>query len=658
MNIKNRIVKYLSSFLVFFIFITLSGEEYYSYFVSDIDNKTFIRLDISDNNNFETIIKGISSKYDIDIYIINNDYTHGNLKLQKKIACLSEDISGLKKHLNVDDGVYKSILYGKTTVTFSDLIFELRIGPETCFNLIGTESEIDAFCNDLNSKIPVTGFYPECVNDSLLIIKYICWIIAAIFVFILTLYDVNCNKKEAFIRISFGERKSLIFFYNVISDIVIYCLEFIVLYNIAGLNTCVKQCLNSLILFMITITAITIIPYLSLLKFDPKKLKAGKYSKTMLRFNIGFIFITSILSISGVLLLLSTNNDFIKYKKINDYIECYGSFSLCDIQFAKNGSYDTTEQIIKIRTDDMLLNENIYRKYYKELDPVIFIKSNENVGQHYFIYANANSFEYIHKVLPEIDINSIDKDVCIFVPESLSDEEIQKCLELGKETVEYSEGKNFCYSSKIITYKKNAEFVTLNDPFTYDWEFIELQKNPVIVLNTIAADTMTTSIKDANRLYYEYLILYNINQNQVDKITKEYNLEKQIFFVTNLEETYDYFYSLLNRIVTLLKVISLSIILITIIVNISVIKINYDLNAVELALKKVMGYSCFEKNILSVIWIISSCILSGIINMLIFKNNMAIILCLSLMAAMLIFVAVQISFSEKSNVNTVIKSRK
>ena len=52
-----------------------------------------------------------------------------------------------------------------------------------------------------------------------------------------------------------------------------------------------------------------------------KKLKAGKYSKTMLRFNIGFIFITSILSISGVLLLLSTNNDFIKYKKsLNKYI--------------------------------------------------------------------------------------------------------------------------------------------------------------------------------------------------------------------------------------------------------------------------------------------------------------------------------------------------
>ena len=49
-------------------------------------------------------------------------------------------------------------------------------------------------------------------------------------------------------------------------------------------------------------------------------------------------------------------------------------------------------------------------------------------------------------------MKKISKTYIFILTFALSDEEIQKCLELGKETVEYSEGKNFCYSSKIITY--------------------------------------------------------------------------------------------------------------------------------------------------------------------------------------------------------------
>ncbi len=651
LNIKNKVIRYIIAFILFLCAVAAFGEFNYLSFISNLDDRECIQCEIGNVSNWADIMKETSQKYDVELYIDDIDYSDGFLHYYRKIINLS-DSKNLGKHLNINSDSYKSILFGQIDISYIDIYSGKNIGNCTCIHMIGSEDNKNLFMSELENQIEIKYYMPSDIHDYSIII-YIIWAVFAVFLLILTSYDVNCNKKEVFIRQTFGEKKFIIFIESVIPDVFIYFTEYLVVRAIVSRYSFTEVFSIPVILLFIITMILLFLPYLSYLCTTPQILKKGKYSKGMIRLNKVFVCITSILSISIIMLMLKTNDLYNDYTKFKQFTEIFDGYSVCDIQYAYVNDLDT----LTLRNGYVELNEKIYRECYKELEPVLFIELYAD-EKNPFIYANSNAYSYITNELPEINSDEIDSDICFLVPDSLSEAEINNYCDEAKKITNFYEGKTFTYSFKVIKYSKSAEFIVLNDLETSGLNFFETVENPLIILNTISADTLTSPLLESNRLNAFDTIIYNIDQDQIDLIKQKYNLQREIFDVSNIREHYIFYYTMLKSIVRIVTIVTISILLLTIMFNLSVIKITYDLNAVELALKKVMGYTAFEKNFREFLLIIISCILSGIINMLIFKNNMTIILCLSLMAAMLIFVAVQISFSEKSNVNTVIKSRK
>ncbi len=634
--------------------VLLTGELSFQSFLSKIDDSAFIQCKFDDSKDWPKQLKELSKKYEIDIYISDRDYDNGFLNYNREIYYFSDNPENLKNKLNIRFKTYKSIIYGNIEFDFSADYSKIDVGDATCFHMIGLENNILAFAEELNSIYKLSYFPPLYQKDYNPII-YISWAFAAVFLMILTLYDVMCSRKEVYIRISFGEKKAVVFFQNIIADLIVYILEYFFIYIISRkLTSSGQYALKTTVLFAVSLL-FTLLPYLMYLKFNQKALKAGKYSKEMLNFNKAFVIITTIISVSVIMITIKIGSVNKTYLKYSDYIDIYGDYSMCDIQYSKNQNYDTAEAIIQMRNADAMLNEKIYREYYKTMNPVVFIESGSRSN---IIYANSNSYTYINRILPEIKAKDLDADVCILVHGELTESEKQKCYETVKKEIRCYEGKSFQYTTKIVNYQKNAEFVTACDPESFEYDFLKIHRNPVIILNTISADTLSYPLEEANRIGYENIILYNIDKNAVGKITDEYDLEKEVFSVTNLQNTYNYYYSLIRRTTAILRIISVSIAIIAVAVNIAVIKINYNLNAVEIALKKVMGYTATEKNAGSVIWILLASALSCIINWFIFREMTVVIICAAMMIVMLGFTISFIFISEKNNVNEVIKSRK
>ena len=120
--------------------------------------------------------------------------------------------------------------------------------------------------------------------------------------------------------------------------------------------------------------------------------------------------------------------------------------------------------------------------------------------------------------------------------------------------------------------------------------------------------------------------MYELTEKELQTFINDNNLESEIHSVTNVYENYIYHWTILKRSMCISIALCLLILFLEFIVIKYIIKLEYEANAIELSLKKILGYGLWEKNsrilILTLIASIVSIIFSSIIG-IIFKISEA-----------------------------------
>ena len=133
-------------------------------------------------------------------------------------------------------------------------------------------------------------------------------------------------------------------------------------------------------------------------------------------------------------------------------------------------------------------------------------------------------------------------------------------------------------------------------------------------------------------------------------------MENDICTITNLKEYYEHWCFIVRSTANIIYFFCFSVIIAQIFVNISVVTITYKINSKELALKKILGYSIFEKNKKMLMYQLIMIFIAITVNIVISKSIAEVIICsFPIILITGIVIAYQIYKSEKMSINDVVK---
>ncbi|MDI3311845.1 MAG: DUF1430 domain-containing protein, partial [Thermoanaerobacterium sp.] len=142
--------------------------------------------------------------------------------------------------------------------------------------------------------------------------------------------------------------------------------------------------------------------------------------------------------------------------------------------------------------------------------------------------------------------------------------------------------------------------------------------------NNMSADTLKRESDDSQKVDYVQDIMYKISSDEFNQFVEEHDLADQIVSKTNVLDNYENKWIIAKRVLYINFIFSILVLSLEFIIISSIIKLEYEVNAIELAIKKVMGHSMFEKHrklfLMTVVTTILS-ILSAVIIAMIIEFN-------------------------------------
>ncbi|MEM5606765.1 hypothetical protein AAHB51_30345 [Bacillus cereus] len=155
------------------------------------------------------------------------------------------------------------------------------------------------------------------------------------------------------------------------------------------------------------------------------------------------------------------------------------------------------------------------------------------------------------------------------------------------EAVKFYEGNNIKYEYETIYYQKNIEIISIDENHTYGSDLV---KNPVIILNNMPIDELVNQqVDDSQKINYVHDVMYKISNEEFSQFVHKHYLTNQIVSKTNVLDNFNNKWNTAKRVLYINIVFSLLILFLECIIITAIIKLEYEVNAIELALKKYLG---------------------------------------------------------------------
>lgn len=659
---KMKKVKYMISILLIISGFLFTGE-LFIYFLDNFQESyyraNFVFDNLPDENTNPYIVEEfllVAQETGVDFFIVDSNIVSD---YEKYITVYgTENAIKALKNRKILDKEYEGLFTGKTKVRYLDFEKVENIKRFDNFYFIGENSKLEnmrAFKKKLINEYG--GGFPRVYGSdrSLYTNLFLVWGTIFILLTLLNVYEVIFQKKEIVIRLLLGEDLKIIFLKNILMDIVVFSLMFLflpkILINVSNVFFEYRYVITLYLIFIL----VSILIHASVFHINLKKDFANsKNSKTFLAMNYFLKIITTMLSTLLLAGNISILAEGINYYRQKDFFETNKEY--CYYQL----NYKIKNSIGKTGDDCCLVMQKFYQQYKSQSLQYIDL-TNALECTYPFIVINKNSRDEVLKENPDMK-NSLDQakeDKYYFlIPDAMSenDEELNK----AKEVFRFYFVQENSDDIEIIKYKDSLTLMSIN--YQLHLYRSKLIKNPIILLDNHSK--IQEDLDSASRqLYYAYDIMYNIKQDDFDNFIQENQLENQIVVKTNVYELYQYNWKIIKRSVKLISVFSAFLILIQMSLIVFIIKIEYKVNSVEIAIKKVLGYNRLERNrkifYSSLITMISISV--SIILCLIFHIEQGVYLLISSVAIGLfewIYIQIKISSVERSRIATILKGER
>lgn len=600
---------------------------------SDVDDEEFVQDFIS-----------TGEKYNVEFFFIDSK---NESTFKKNITIYGTN--GALEHLQrtgIPSKAYSSILMGDTVV--KHVMFEeiSNIAKYGSFYFVGDQSkdaDLQLFKSDLMDKYG--GSFPKKLGSDTETLQnlYTVWGILLGITLMLSMYEVAQQKKEVMVRIILGEDVRTIFFKSALVDTVAFTAIFLIIPILLSQISNSYFKISYVVLAFIIFLLLNIVVNSTLLRINYKKNLSGNIDgRKIILVNYFFKTASTLLAI----IILASNISIVKegydlYKQ-RDFFENHKDYSYYRM------SYKNTNNLGKTEEDDDLVNQMFYEKYQNNSSQYIDLTDNFD-SPYPILLMNQSSLNEIaeeNSSLKTILDTLTENKVYLLLPSSISIDSFEHYVAKEVQMVFFGNdgGGTVEYSDDI-----DIIGIHLND-MTYKSKWTN---KPIILYNN-----MVPKID----LYYANDIMYNITEDQFQKFLQEFQLEDQISSKSNVLSVYEYNWGIMLRTMQLTIILSMFILVIEVALMFIIIKLEYRYNAVEISLKKVMGYTLLDRNIrlirITVISLICSMFLAFILSKFfnLFEGGINILVCgIILLLAEMIIILLKAKKTEKRSINTILK---
>ncbi|TCT21698.1 hypothetical protein EDD68_1102 [Melghiribacillus thermohalophilus] len=583
-------IKYIIIFCIFFIGMLIIGESHIfklNNFYTEFDNTTlYLQPDTTDNEMKKDILKS-AKENKVEVFTIKNT-PRSTFQTEIHVYGTTKAIDYINNNLNITDRTYNSLFMGSVIFHFHSLNDIPDMSNTHEYYVIGSNKQVHEFKMDLINKYagnhPNEGYASKELRNTAIAI----WILIILITFMLTYYDSILQKKENMIRISFGERISKIIIQNILFDTSAIIICFLLVMYILSNVTFVFFMFNISIIGLVILIILNGLIYLNLYFYDLKETFSNvKGSRKLLSLNYTLKFIAAII----VPLIIASNialifDSYSLYRQ-KDFFEKHADYYYTKLEYKPLMTEDG--EIVDTLGSSADIQVEFYQKFFYEFDATL-IADISNIIDYDSIIANKNAFDYLSNHIDELQGIKLIKDFYFLIPNNMKQN--NRIISEVHEAVMHYYGRDFKYEYEIIYYDKNQELISIDENSKYGSKLVE---NPIIVYDNMTPaefqKIQSNNIVNIAKTNFLHDIMYNLSEDKFNRFVEENDLTGQIVTKTNVLEKYAYNWAIAKRILYMNFVFSILILSLEVIIISSIIRLEYDVNAVELSIKKVFGHS-------------------------------------------------------------------
>ena len=421
-------------------------------------------------------------------------------------------------------------------------------------------------------------------EDGLYATLVLIWGTISALILLLTLYEGILSRKEIYVKLILGESPNYSFFKSSLLDIFVYCIVFIS-------SACVFA-LFSPVLYKIKFISIIFIGMIfantAILFFCTRLSRKKSIAKNIE--NNKLILISYILKCLCTLLACSVlaANTVVISEAMNYFSQ--ESF------FEEINNYSNYE--IRLRTDPTLSDnpEQINdAKIWYQFDQSfgegsIWMVDVSGLYNHNAVLINEKGVSLMEDYLSEDLLNQLEclerDHLSVFIPSEInSKQDLNNILEM---TSAAFLTKRPADELAVKTYHGQAKVLGINRKTSlYGSRFL---RNPIIIIDTRSSAEIGPY---PNAMYTGTEVLYQINEQDLNTFLANNNLDasNSIVRVTNATSAYQYFLSSVSKSLKLISAVTLFIFLLEVLMIFFLIRLEYLVNGMAIAIKKTLGYS-------------------------------------------------------------------
>ncbi|SMG07993.1 hypothetical protein [Paenibacillus aquistagni] len=588
-------IKFVISFILILIGFFITGESYQLY----LDNfetqnySTTLFLNGSPNNTEQKMVEDIkkaAEQNDVQVFTVVSD-VKSMLLSERRIYGTVGTEKYIRDHFQIKGKSYPSILSGTKNIVFhslEQLVQNEDLTSITQYYLIGAKDAVFNFKDSLNG-VYAGNFPQEGYDSSGKVTIFSIWLLISFVLLFLSYYDVTLQKKESFIRISLGERTSVVMFKNIALDTIVYSLVFFgTFFTVRYYTSTFFHFDISFVVFM-SMLFFNALLYLTFYFYNIKEAMADtKSSKKLLVMNYGLKIFSVMITLTVVSSNIAVIVESLQFYQQRAFFKEHADYFYVKLQYRLTPEQSEDNSL----EDSFLVTETFYRKFFKDFDATQLVTS--GVLGNNVMLANQNSLPYLQDHIEELSMINSQKELYFILPEDLKND--KNLISQLKNNVELVEQTKFDYDYDIIFYKGNPKIICI-DEFSINGSYY--MKLPIIVYNNMDL-TNRVDLANASHFRWDYAhdILYKISPDQLDSFVAEHNSETNElhYQLTNVLEKYEYQWSIIKRTLYLNVILTLLILFLEFIIITTILRLEYKVNAIELSIKKVLGHTVWQKN--------------------------------------------------------------
>jgi len=551
------------------------------------------------------------------------------------------------------EGKHNSLFMGETQVRYEDFSNIKTIEKFKDCYYIGDQSHQEAmrlFKASLVDKY--SGGLPKLFSSDqeTWLNLFSVWSIIFGLILLLTIYEIISLKKEIMVRITLGEDVRTLFGKNALADIGILASAFLsVPFLLSPFSNVLFKIQALALAFLVFVIANTLINTTVLRVNFKKDIAARRSGDGLLIANYILKTMTTILT----LIVLSSNfailaQGYLMYKQ-HDFFSEHKDYSYYQLNYRLNNHLGKTV------SDESMMNQEFYQRFQKYSLQYNDLTANFR-SPYPVILINRNAFEEISRVSDALaeTVQSADDGYYILIPPGISEDSQEYAI--AKEILTAFFGRNTHFTTKV--YDDDVSLVGIHNMDKYVSRPME---NPIILFNNTLQQT--DEYQADSDMYYAYSTMYNIPEQDFNQFIAEYQMADQIRVQSNAMDVYEHNWAIIARNMKLVVILSIFLLALEIALISFIIKLEYQFNAMELALKKVLGYSLFARNkrlihitlVVFLVSVILAFLLRGLLG--IAEGADLIWGGLILLALELGYIAKKAGAMEKANVPAILKGR-